>query len=355
MKTILLSFFLFCINNLLFAQEEKITFIDGTTLLGAIEVNRMYEDTILFSEKGKKQITKYPLSTIHSIWDDFKFYKVISSLSFKKKILLPVLLDGKTSVLQHKKGFFILHKEELHHLHDKSYSSNKLNNIFLENFINQARNLFNECLSYDDRKWTNLSLNRRDIVETTWAYNKCEYPQDKQVHYLNNQHRLRKGFFIETMLTNITTRSFSETEQIFTPNFAIGGQYDFIANSYFNAIVGLKLAFKQNRNSTESDYYELGLVEIPLLIEKRLIRTHLNNGIFIKGGGIIGLGFYAENEDSSYSKILDGSLFLGYTASLGYVHRIKKGSLFFDVFYEQGKFNKALNILSLGVRSGIKL
>lgn len=358
MKTIFLSLFLCFLHGFLFAQAEKITFLDGTTLTGAIEVSLIYEDSILFSEKGHKGITKYAISSIASLWDDFKFYKVIKPSPLKKEVLIPVLLDGKTSVLKNKKGFFIGYGSDFHHLYDKNYSDKKLNNLSLDKFARQARDLFNGCLSYDNRKWTNLNLTNRDIVETTWAYNKCEYPQDKQVHYLRNQHKLRRGFYIEGILTKIATTSFSDTES-FTPNFAIGGQYAFISNSHFNALVGVRLAYRHNNNNNGNSYYELALAEIPLLIEKRLIRTRLNNGIFIKGGGIIGLGFYAERKDwngnSRYTKILENSILIGYTVSLGYNHRIKKGSLFFDVFYEQNTFNKQLDILSLGIRSGIKI
>lgn len=188
MKTVFFSLILFFFTILLSAQTEKLTLLNDTTLVGAIEFDNIYEDTILFSEKGNKKIVKYPISKIASLWNDFKFYKVIKPHPLKKEILLPVLLDGKTTVLKSKKGFFIGYGDDFHHLYDKQYSSKKLNNLYVDKFANQARDLFNNCLSYDNRKWTNLNLTNRDIVEITWAYNKCEYPQDKQVHYLNHQH-----------------------------------------------------------------------------------------------------------------------------------------------------------------------
>lgn len=338
--------------------SEQVQFTNGTVKKGAVEKSRQFPYEIKLQEENQKQIQVLKSSDIQSLWDDFVQYESIIVEKGQKPILAKVLIKGKVNLYTEGKNIYIEKERKFYVLtkNDKEVEGGIQQD---KKYIGMAKFLFFDCSEKSNNEWNNLRFSVKAFKKLVNSYNQCKNDKGQ---YLKNKKDLKKGVYIEGMSTTIsTTKRFDPT-----PSFTVGIFGKIYNKNFLEMQIGLQLSMKNGERTVINSLnqrtvnHSIGLLEIPILLQKRIIRTKFNNGIFLNGGPVLGISLFKNTkvdfvkpELANYvDDRLSGGAFLGGRMGIGYLHRIKNGDLSINYFFERAYFGFKVgaNIQNQGIR-----
>lgn len=356
-QSFILVFLTLLVNtSLLFSQNqsEHVKLLDGSIVYGRVELSKKNPNQINFKGEGQKKIFNYSAGQILSFWDDYHSYQSKVVRKREAPIFLEVLVEGEVSLYQLEKDFYI-QKEEIFYKLSK-------NDIEVEGGIQQdkkyigfAKFLLSDCLKKSNTEWDRLKFAQASMVELVTAYNNCKYPNNSIQNYTLNKSKLNRGVYLEGMMTRMYDGRSGKKAK---PSFAVGGFIEIYSKNFTKMKLGMQFSLKQGevknsyRPNSALTSYSLGIVEVPVLLQKRIVRTGLNNGIFINTGLVLGVSVFKNlsNDDPISTFALDSPALIGFRAGIGYTHRFNGIDLAINYFFERDNFGKGLNIQSHGIR-----
>lgn len=311
-----------------------------------------------FKEENQRNIQVLKSSELIGFWDDFQYYesKIVEE---EKTIFVKTLLRGEISLYAEGKNFYIEKNKEFYLLtkKDKEVEGGIRQD---KKYIGIAKFLFFDCLKKSNQEWSRLRFSKKSFVSLVTQYNKCKYPSKNIEDFTAHQKNLKKGVYIEGMSTTISDFARLNSKL----GFKIGG-FTKISNKKFTEFqIGLQLSVQNGErkyNSTLSEgtvNYSLGILEVPVMIQKRVIRTNSNNGIFINTGVNFGLSIF-KNTKAKFTNPdlvnfvndrIEGSAIIGGRVGIGYLHRLANSDLAISYFFERSTFGLGTNIQNQGVR-----
>lgn len=373
MKTVILSTFtlILCLN-ILQGQEnqEQVRLVNGQRLLGKIERIPNSPHQIIFQGVGKGNTRKYTSEEITSFWDDFQYYESKVVEEGQKPIFVETLVTGEVSLYRLKKLFYI-QKAEIYYTLSKKNIEEKKGIRQDKKYIGLAKFLFFDCVNRSNKEWDKLKFSAKELTELVQEYNECKHPNSQQQVFLADKVKINQNVYME--FTSVRMSLPEQFNATYRPNFSttIGYSVDIFSKNYLKVQGGLQLAYKTANveyefPTSKSVYtYKLGLLEAPLILQKRLIRTSPNNGIFVNVGFLAGISLFKKLDTTSSINGVSRRFFdrstlvgLGSRIGIGYAHRFDFGHLSINYFYERNTYDKSLNTHGKGLNiklNGIRI
>lgn len=365
MKTIITSF-IFCLSFSLYGQtsQEQIQLLSGEVIIGSIEQGKQFPYDLKFLPKGGKKIKVFTSSEVVSYWDDFQYFQAKTIQEGQPPVFLETLITGEVNLYLLGKEYYVEKEETFYKItkEDKEEGSGIRTD---KKYIGMLKFLFFDCLKKSKKEWDQTKFNAKSLTAITKAYNDCKAGIIPQNDYTTNRNKLTAGVYVEAAGTKMAASGASFDDAKLRPSLTIGYYGHILSRKFLSMVVGVQVASKNGyidreifNTSGNATYfgYNLGLIEIPALIQLRLFKTKLNNTVFINGGSIFGFAFYKNSFSDREPNLgrlkapLGFSGLLGIRVGLGYSHRTKAGNLTVNYFYEQNGFGKGIDIKLHGIR-----